>query len=428
MQKLLQWIAGADRDLLEQSHAGDRMKYSAIGFSILLTSFAGILSGGYAFYTTFKNPLSSLVLGIFWGLFIFSMDRLIVLTTRKEKKNVVKQILMGLLRIFVAVLIAAVVAKPLELKIFEKPILAEISKENARVAIEIEKTLNQGMPEIPQLQAEKQRLEKTISEKEKYRDLSCKKTIEEAEGTSGTGKEGKGPVYAEKQAMCQQLEQELEVLRSKTEPRLAETRQRLEKLQNEKDRKSEKIQTTQENADDIITQLSTLERLGKNNPAIAHASHAISLLFIVLDTAPIFAKLLSKRSPYDAMLERCEHELIENADLEIANINEIVRRHKQFELNQHQEALEKASTSDAMSEVLQKVAEEIVKHTKEQLLKLVSKYQITHAMKTAVKQQQKSARQNLYRARNERQKTHQKANKFMAYATETLKKFVTRFS
>lgn len=64
------------------------------------------------------------------------------------------------------------------------------------------------MPEIPQLQAEKQRLEKTISEKEKYRDLSCKKKIEEAEGTSGTGTQGQGPVYAEKQAMCQQLQQE----------------------------------------------------------------------------------------------------------------------------------------------------------------------------------------------------------------------------
>jgi hypothetical protein len=61
------------------------------------------------FIPLFKDPLISLVLGIFWGLFIFNMDRLIVLTTHKEKKNILKQILMGILRILVAVLIAAVV-------------------------------------------------------------------------------------------------------------------------------------------------------------------------------------------------------------------------------------------------------------------------------------------------------------------------------
>lgn len=425
--KLLWWIAGADPDLLQQSYAGDRMKYSAIGFSILLTTFAAILSGGYAFYTTFKDPLISLVLGIFWGLFIFNMDRLIVLTTHKEKKNIGKQIFMGLLRVFVAVLIAAIVAKPLELKIFEKPILAEIDKENARVAIEIEKTLNDGMPEIPQLQAEKQRLEKTISEKEKNRDLSCNKMIEEAEGTSGTGKEGKGPVYAEKQEICVKQKQELEALRSKTEPRLAETRQRLEKLQNEKDQKSEKIKTSQQNADDIITQLNTLERLGQKNPAIAHASHAISWLFIIMDTVPIFAKLMGKRSPYDAMLERREHELIENAEQEIPNISEIVRRQKRFELEQYQKAIEKASTSNAMSEVLQAVAAEIINHTKQQLLKLVSKYRLPRSIKTAIQKEQNSTAEKIYIAQKQERETQRKVNQFVADATQTLRNFVNGF-
>jgi hypothetical protein len=425
--KLLWWIAGADPDLLEQSHACDRMKYSAIGFSILLTTFAAILSGGYAFYTTFKDPLISLVLGIFWGLFIFNMDRLIVLTTHKEKNKMGKQIIMGLLRVFVAVLIAAIVAKPLELKIFEKPILAEIDKENARVAIEIEKNLNDGMPEIPQLQAEKQRLEKTISEKEKYRDLSCNKMIEEAEGTSGTGKEGKGPVYAEKQEICLKQKQELEALRSKTEPRLTETRQRLEKLQNEKDQKSEKIKTSQQNADDIITQLNTLERLGQKNPAIAHASHAISWLFIIMDTVPIFAKLMGKRSPYDALLERREHELIENAEQEIAYISEIVRSQKRFELEQYQNAIQEASSSPAMSEVLQAVAAEIINHTKQQLLKLVSKYRLPRSIKTAVKQQQNSSAEKVYRAQKQQQETEKKVNEFMTNATKTMRNFVNGF-
>lgn len=425
--KLLWWIAGADADLLEQSHASDRMKYSAIGLSILLTTVAGILSGGYAFYTIFKNPITSLILGIFWGFFIFNMDRLIVLAIHKEKKVTCQQIGIGLIRVLVAFLIAIVVAKPLELKIFEKPILAEIAQENARVAVETQKTLSEGMPEIRQLEAENQALEKILSEKERNRNQWCGKAIEEAEGTSGTGKEGKGPVYAEKQAMCQQQEQELQALQAKNQPILEENRQRLRQLKDKKDQQFQTIKTAQEKADDITSQLNTLERLGQKNPAIAHANHAISWLFIVVDTAPIFAKLLSKRSPYDALLERREHELIENAEQEIANISEIVRRLKRFELEQYQKAIEEASTSNAMSEVLQAIAAEIINHTKQQLLKLVSKYRLPRSIKTAVKKQQNSTAERVYTAQNQEEETQRKVNQFVAEATQTLRKFVNGF-
>lgn len=424
---ILWWIAGADADLLEQSHASDRMKYSAIGMSILLTTFAGILSGGYAFYTIFKNPIISLILGMFWGFFIFNIDRLIVLTIHKEKKVNWPQIGMGLLRFFVAVLIAVVVAKPLELRIFEQNILAEIAQENARVAVETQKTLNEGMPEIRQLEAQNQALEKIISEKEKNRNQWCGKAIEEAEGTSGTGKEGKGPVYAEKQAMCQQQEQELQALQAKNQPILDENRQRLRQLQDKKDEQFQTIKTAQEKADDIISQLNTLERLGQKNPAIAHASRAISWLFIVIDTAPIFAKLLSKRSAYDALLERREHELIENAEQEIAYISEIVRRQKRFELEQYQQAIEEASTSNRMSEVLQEVAAEIINHTKQQLLKLVSKYRLPRSIKTAIKKEQKSTAEKIYIAQKQERETQRKVNQFVAEANQKLRNFVNSF-
>jgi Domain of unknown function (DUF4407) len=325
--RLLWWIAGADADLLEQSHASDRMKYSVIGISVLLTTVAAILSGSYAFHTIFKNSIISLILGIFWGLFIFNMDRLILLTTHKEKKIRWQQICTGISRFMVAFLIAVVIAKPLELKFFEETILAEIAQENVRV---LEKTSSQGMPEIGKLEAGNQSLEKTISEAQKNRDQWCGKAIEEAEGTSGTGKEGKGPVYEEKRQMCQKYEQELQAVKAKNEPFLVENRQRLRQLQDTKDKQFQTIKTAQENADDIITQLNTLENLGKKNPAIAHASKAISWLFIIVDTAPIFAKLLSKRSAYDALLERREYELIENAEQEMGKLKEIVRRQKQF--------------------------------------------------------------------------------------------------
>lgn len=179
--RLLWGITGSDADLLEQSHASDRMKYSVIGISVLLTTVAAILSGSYAFHTIFKNSIISLILGIFWGLFIFNMDRLILLTTHKEKKIRWQQICPGISRFMVAFLIAVVIAKPLELKLFEKPILAEIAQENARVSIQVEKTLSQGMPEIGKLEAGNQSLEKTISEAQKNRDQCALEKVRETQ-------------------------------------------------------------------------------------------------------------------------------------------------------------------------------------------------------------------------------------------------------
>ena len=205
MNRFLWWCAGADADLLEACRSQkEKHKYAAIGASVLLTTGTAVLSGSYALYTIFKNPTQALLLGCGWGLFVFNMDRLILITTHKEEKTSFQQIGMGATRIMVGLLTAVVVAKPLELKIFEKPILAYLAQENAQIALEIKKELNEGMPEIVELESKNQGLEKSLLEKEKKRDSLCDEAMKEAEGISGTGKEGKGPVYDEKQALCLQ--------------------------------------------------------------------------------------------------------------------------------------------------------------------------------------------------------------------------------
>ena len=360
----LWWCAGADGDLLADCRSQkEKHKYAAIGASVLLTTACAVLSGGYAFYTIFKNPTQSLLLGLFWGLFVFNMDRLILITTHKEEKISFQQIWMAIIRIVVALLIAVVVAKPLELKIFEKPILAYLAQENAQIALEIKKDLNEGMPEIVELEAKNQGLEKSLLEKEKNRDLLCNESIKEAEGISGTGKEGKGPVYAEKQAICLKQEEELKALRSQIEPLLAQNRQRISQLQAQKDQEFQTVKNARERADDLITQLNVLEKIAKNNPAIAHASHAISLLFIIIDTAPIFAKLLAKPGPYDVMLQQLEEEENLRVEGERKYFPNKLEEEQKLERNFYNESIKEAYASDEMKEVTIELSQNIVNRT-----------------------------------------------------------------
>ncbi|WP_254173305.1 DUF4407 domain-containing protein [Planktothrix pseudagardhii] len=375
IQRILLWCAGVDIKLLENCNSDkERHKYSAIGLSILLTTACAVLSGGYAFYTIFKNPQYALMFGSFWGLLIFNMDRVIIITTHKESKISLQQMGMATVRILVGLLIAVVVAKPLEAKMFEKPIRAELMEQNAQIASEMNKKINQGMPEIDELQGENQRLENTIFEKTKNRDMLCDQAMKEADGISGTGKEGKGPVYQEKLQLCEQQKQELKALQDKTEPILEENRQRIRELKSQRDQQFQTVKASREDADDILTQLNVLKQLAKENQAIAHASHAISLLFIIIDTAPIFAKLMAKRGPYDARLEQVESEEILRADQDREYFPTQLKQEQDRERQFYQQTLDDAYNSPEMKQVKTELSEEIVKRTRKKLINQVNPF------------------------------------------------------
>ena len=76
--------------------------------------------------------------------------------------------------------------------------------------------------------------------------------------------------------------------------------------------------------------MSALHRLAQKDSTIAAASLAIRLMFIILDVAPILAKLLSKRGPYDAILARIETEVIKSEDEKIKNIEYEIENRSKF--------------------------------------------------------------------------------------------------
>jgi len=57
----------------------------------------------------------------------------------------------------------------------------------------------------------------------------------------------------------------------------------------------------------FVTQLEALGALTKND-TMRHISMMITLLFFAMELAPIFAKLISKRGPYDERIDSIEHE------------------------------------------------------------------------------------------------------------------------
>src|SRR5262249_49486211 len=86
LKRFFLMCSGATRELLSApSCLTELNKYSMLGALIFFTAGFAALSGGYAAYTAFRDPAVATALGVLWGLFIFTLDRLIVSGIRKQQ-------------------------------------------------------------------------------------------------------------------------------------------------------------------------------------------------------------------------------------------------------------------------------------------------------------------------------------------------------
>lgn len=143
-------------------------KYSGIGATIFFTGILASISGGYALYSIFmseENALNySIFFGLLWGFMILNLDRFIVSSIRKEG-NWKRELLQVTPRIILAVIISIVIAKPLEVRIFQDRIAQQIL-ENERNKLAEEKLnidklndLTKLANEIADLDSERARLD-----------------------------------------------------------------------------------------------------------------------------------------------------------------------------------------------------------------------------------------------------------------------------
>ena len=126
----LWWCAGANRDVLRQCPT-EWAKYAGMGGTIFSTACMAALSGGYAISYVFDNTTVAVLFGLFWGfVIIFNLDRLIVNTMYSDGEVTISwpEFRSGLPRIIMAIFLGIVISTPLELKIYEKSIESEIEK------------------------------------------------------------------------------------------------------------------------------------------------------------------------------------------------------------------------------------------------------------------------------------------------------------
>ena len=117
LTRFLWFVAGADVEMLSLCPL-DSKKYEAIGMTILMTSLVGFAAGSSAAWYFTEDALWTLVFGLFWSLLIFSIDRSLVVTLKKDPYKKSYYVLPLVFRGFLAILVAGIMSIPLELLVF----------------------------------------------------------------------------------------------------------------------------------------------------------------------------------------------------------------------------------------------------------------------------------------------------------------------
>lgn len=292
--------SGADKNLLQDCSQGEQTKFVGIGATVFFTAVMAFIASAYALFTVFDSVYPAVFFGIVWGLLIFNLDRFIVSTIRK-RDSFWSEFLQASPRILLAIIIAIVISKPLEIKIFEKEINTVLLKEKNAMALNNKKEVaGYFKSDLDKNQIEIDSLKSEITKKETEVNSLYQTYITEAEGTKGTMKMGKGPVFKEKIAKHDLAKAELDTLRKNNLVKIADREKKIKTLQTDLDKKVTQTQPIIEGFDGLMARINALGKL----PLVP--SLFIMLLFFAIETSPIIAKLLSPKGEYDFKLEDIE--------------------------------------------------------------------------------------------------------------------------
>lgn len=289
--------SGADTDILKSSSNGEQNKYAGIGATVFFTAVMAFIASAYALFTVFDTLFTAIGFGLIWGLLIFNLDRFIV-STIKKRGSALDQTIQASPRLVLAVIIAIVISKPLELKIFEKEInQVLLEQKNELTLANQDQIALQFNPKTEVMEQDIVALQNEVKTKEAEVNALYAVFINEAEGTAGTNLIGKGPVYKEKRNKHDAALADLQLLKKTNTEKITTTETAINQLKIDYDTQVLTTQPIIDGFDGLMARVTALNTL----PWIP--SFFIFLLFLAIETSPIFAKLMSSKGEYDFKLE-----------------------------------------------------------------------------------------------------------------------------
>jgi len=300
------WCAGVHQPTLAQ-YPTEHPKYHTLGGVLLATFALAALSSGYAFYTIFQHIGWAFAFALLWGAIIFNLDRFMVSTIRKYGMSSSSQWKVAFPRLLLAIFIGVTIARPLELKLFEKEINVEVE---SHIQEQI-KAYNLKLDTIHQARvaAAMQERNLLLQRRASMQDTLLKLQqayLMEADGTGGSGRRGIERITRLKQSAYEQTASNYAQLFPGLDTALARQTRFLENAAKELKSDQDKYAQSAYSNIGFLARNKALQSLSDREDSVFMANLLITLLIILLETAPILAKLLLPVGPYDIAIAKEE--------------------------------------------------------------------------------------------------------------------------
>lgn len=370
LNEFLWSCAGVNKKVIRQCPT-DYAKYAGSGGTILFTALMAMLSGGYAMYFVFHDEWVACAFGVFWGLLIFNLDRYIVNTMYSDGKPTISwlELRSGLPRIIMAIFLGVVISTPLEMKIFEDRIDSQLVKDNINRTNETMQASARGNQVIIDRRnlLEKEQKEITSRLAKANQELQL-----EGEGAALSGKMGHGPIYEDKKANRDAIQSELNDWQRQHSNELEDLKNQIAS-NTERARKDIK-DGNKENG--FCVRYEAFSHIKEDNASLEVVSIVIMLLFIIIETAPTFFKMMMSSGPYDDLLRAEMHRVRVLSDKQISDINDIVNTAVTISVAQNEERRkaekeEYKKTLGKIATVQGEILEKAIESWREQELKKV---------------------------------------------------------
>ncbi|MEO1482990.1 MAG: DUF4407 domain-containing protein [Myxococcota bacterium] len=323
LTRFLWWAAGADSFILSRCTYSDHVKFTGLGGIVLATGVLASVSGAYAFYTIFSpkelqgaaeaalhvpSVLLSVFFGGLWGLIIFNLDRFLISSTGKgdgTEAITFSEFYNAIPRTIMALVLSIAIAAPLEIRIFKTEIDAALFQLQKEKIQELNRLTNERFAEqIADSTADRDKLEKQINDKQAQLDGMRVKLQEEIAGRVGSGQSGVGPAARQIRADVERLAAELRKLETRNSSTLLNANKDIDALKSARDEEYATNAVQAKKLDGLLQRILLAEEI-----AGAAIIWLIRGLFIVIETGPIFFKLMIIKSPYDFIDEGLKEEI-----------------------------------------------------------------------------------------------------------------------
>ena len=442
LNEFLWSCAGVNKPILRRCPS-DYAKYAGIGGTILFTALMACFSGGYALSFVFGEWWIGVIFGIFWGLLIFNLDRFIVNTMYSDGKVTIswQELKSGLPRIIMAIFLGIVISYPLELKIFDDEIqvkIEEMKSDRLRdyIAIDqkrvdsLEQVLSHlretpvsiydvditgGNAQLNSLMEKQKELKANIDhenslianlEREIY-NLKLNNNEGKNDGLINKKNASKRASQSKRNAFQTELRnvqaemavispQVQELIKKKTLDR--ETN--IKSLQTDIDILKGKIANADKEYKRILDKnfngfqaqmlaFSEMKESKLEDDLVSStqiASWLIMLLFIIIETAPTFFKMMMEDGPYDDLLRAEMHKATVLADKSISDVNDAVNTCVRISTMKNEKRLEAETIANAdimariaraQAELLETAIAEWKEHELEKIRENPSAYVVT---------------------------------------------------